>query len=244
MSNEKILAELSKPFHPSAVEWKPGATAKDGTKAMALAYVDVRGYQNRLDDLLGLAWSVTYTTWADRIICHLTIDGVTRSATGEADAQDAKNGMAGSVAEAMAFKRACASFGLGRYLYDLPDQWAEFDPQRKQFTEQAKAKLAATLMTHYKRSLGVSEPEPQRHPQPDSADVTLMHLRTLCNELGEELYGDAWPNVAKRNVAKLAKGSTGIDELTPDQLQTMITGLGKIKASRATIAEAADKVPA
>ena len=34
-------------------------------------------------------------------------------------------------AVAQSFKRACASFGLGRYLYSLPRLWAEYDPQKK-----------------------------------------------------------------------------------------------------------------
>lgn len=55
----EILQELRKPFHPSHVTWKPGSVNKDQTKALALAYADLRAYQNRLDEVCGLAWSVT-----------------------------------------------------------------------------------------------------------------------------------------------------------------------------------------
>lgn len=53
------------------VYWKPGSVSKDGTKALALPYATFRAYQQRLDTLCGLEWSVTYTPWSDRIICHL-----------------------------------------------------------------------------------------------------------------------------------------------------------------------------
>lgn len=150
---QAILKELSKPFHPSHVTWKPGVFNREKTKALALAYADLRAYQNRLDEVCGLDWSVSYTPWGDRIVCHLTICGVTRSSTGEPDSQSEKSEIAGTAAEAQAFKRACAMFGLGRYLYNLPTVWAEFDSERRQFTEQGKARLSGIIVQHYRRSV-------------------------------------------------------------------------------------------
>src|SRR5215471_6764843 len=49
----QIHAKLCKPFPLWAVEVKPGATTKDKTRAMAMAYVDARSYQTRLDRLAG-----------------------------------------------------------------------------------------------------------------------------------------------------------------------------------------------
>jgi len=135
-----LLDQLSLPFPPSAITWKPGA-AKDN-KCMAMAYADLRAYQERLDEVCGLDWSVRYASWGDsRIMCELTICGVTRASTGEYDAQDAKNNMGGTVAEAQAFKRAAATFGLGRYLYDLPSVWVEFDPANKRITKAGNDEL-------------------------------------------------------------------------------------------------------
>lgn len=117
MSNNnmnQILDELSKPFHPSRIAWRPGALTGKKDKALALAYADLRAYQNRLDEVCGMDWSVSYTPWSERIICHLTINGITRSSTGEADSDAERSEIAGTSAEAQAFKRACAMFGLGR----------------------------------------------------------------------------------------------------------------------------------
>jgi len=149
----ETLQELRKPFHPSHVTWKPGMLSKDQGKALALAYADLRAYQNRLDEVCGMDWSVTYTPWGERIVCHLTIQGVTRSSSGEPDSQSERSEIAGTAAEAQAFKRACAMFGLGRYLYNLPSVWVEYDLNTKHFTEKAKAKLESIIVQHYRRTI-------------------------------------------------------------------------------------------
>lgn len=38
-----VLAELSKPFHPAHIIWRPGALTGKKDKALALAYADLRG---------------------------------------------------------------------------------------------------------------------------------------------------------------------------------------------------------
>jgi hypothetical protein len=38
---------------------------------------------------------------------------------------------AATEAYSQAFRRACAQFGLGRYLYDLPKAWVPYDPQKR-----------------------------------------------------------------------------------------------------------------
>ncbi len=149
----EILSELSKPFHPSRVTWRPGALTAQKDKALALAYGDLRAYQDRLDEVCGMDWSVSYTPWGDRIICHLTIGDVTRSSTGEPDSESERSEIAGTAAEAQAFKRAGAMFGLGRYLYNLPTVWVDYDAEQKRFTDKAKMRLNGIIATHYQRFL-------------------------------------------------------------------------------------------
>lgn len=139
-----VAVELRKPFRPNQVYWKPGSINDERTLALALVYADLRAYQNRLDEVCGMDWSVTYTPWGDRIVCHLTINGITRSSTGEQNGDDSP--------EVVAFRRACAMFGLGRYLYNLPSLWVEYDPQSRSFTERAKARLDMVVGQHYKRT--------------------------------------------------------------------------------------------
>lgn len=148
-----ILTELNKPFHPSRVTWRPKALTGMKDKALAETHVDVRAYQNRLDETCGMDWSVSYLPWDDRIICHLTIGGVTRSSTGEADNDAERECRGAAAAEEQAFKRACAMFGLGRYLYNLPTVWMEYDVEQERFTEKAKVRLHGVITQHYQRFL-------------------------------------------------------------------------------------------
>lgn len=146
---DHVLQQLSKPFSVAQISWLPGATTKDKSKCLAMAYADLRAYQNRLDELCGLNWAVSYTPWGERVICHLTINGVTRSSTGEADG----GGNAGTSAEAQAFKRACAMFGLGRYLYDLPSVWVEYDDGKRAITDVAIVQLNQRYVAWYEKTL-------------------------------------------------------------------------------------------
>ena len=136
MEWQQVLEELAQPFPTEKVQWRAGATTRDKKRAQALAYVEARDYEDRLNELLQGDWSVTFKPWGDtRLICELTVMGVTRASTGEFEG-DKKNAIAeGTVAEAQAFKRACVKFGLGRYLYDIPVQWIDYDSEKGRLME-------------------------------------------------------------------------------------------------------------
>jgi len=152
---DELQKQLSVPFAPGAITWKPGATKEN--KCMALAYADLRAYQDRLDELCGMEWGVEYQPWGDgRIIARLTIGGVTRASTGEMNSQEESAGNGGTVAEAQAFKRAAAMFGLGRYLYELPSLWVEYDAQKKRITEAGQAELDSRYKAWYAKRMAAT----------------------------------------------------------------------------------------
>lgn len=202
-----LLDDLRKPFHPSQITWKPGAVK--GERAMAMAYADLRAYMNRLDEVCGSDWSVAYEPWGnDRIICKLTICGVTRSSTGEMDAQDEKGGMGGTVAEAQAMKRAAAMFGLGRYLYNLPSGWADYDPATKKFTEKAKAKLMGILVQHYRRATdakgempAIYDEQAQEATGEDKTELGTPPHQRLWG-IGKSVFGPDWDMARAWLIAK------------------------------------------
>lgn len=232
---EGILTELRRPFHPSAIYWKPQSITKDGAKGMALAYADLRAYQNRLDEVCGLDWSVTYTPWGERIVCHLTISGVTRSSTGESDTQSERSEIGGTSAEAQAFKRACAMFGLGRYLYTLPSTWVEMDG--KQFSAAAKAKLAGIIATHYRREMD-KEPEPVTVATEESDE----DLRKLFDNAGAELYGEQWEQVRKHNAERISGGKTSdASQLDSAAVRKLLQGMNNLKSKRKPLTVAVGK---
>jgi len=251
MTND-ILTKLSAPFHPSRITWKPGALTGKKDKALALAYADLRAYQSRLDEVCGMNWSLSYTPWGDRIICHLTINGVTRSATGEADSQSERSGIAGTAAEAQAAKRACAMFGLGRYLYHLPSLWVEYDAANQRFTEKAKGRLQGMIAQHYQRWLdgqggdidagdeGSADDRSDDSGPSGGAEAVSRETTSAgsasdaakLEELGKELYGEQWAHVKAHNIKRLTGEETA--PLTSEQIATLMNGLKKLKQQRQT----------
>jgi hypothetical protein len=192
----ETLKELRKPFHPSQVTWRPGAVNAEGTKALGLAYADLRAYQNRLDEVCGLDWSVNYTPWGERIICHLTISGITRSSTGEPDSQSERSEIAGTATEAQAFKRACAMFGLGRYLYTMPSIWVEYSRESRYFTERGKARLEMIVANHYRRASeeSASGAETPLTVEPGAPEVEMTPVNGAAVEQPGPTPASAAPN--------------------------------------------------
>ena len=244
---EAILAELAKPFDPAAVEFKPGAVAKNEARALALAYVDSREYMNRLD-AADPTWSDAYEVLeGSTVICRLTVAGVTRTDLGRKDEAD-ENSL--TAAAAQAFKRACTKFGLGRYLYALPQVWAEFDPQRKRFTPAAFDTLRAMLVQPSKTARlpggNGHHPEPPSNgngsggvkPEPTNgnggqqpavpaktkpAGVSAAGWPVAAKDLAQRFACYRRENGAPDNYAILcAAGRAGIDILTDDNLSAVI----------------------
>jgi hypothetical protein len=137
-----IARQLALPFTPSEVRYKPGAIS--GTRALALAYVDARVVQTRLDAVLGLdGWSDSYLPLPSgsvvcRLRCRIGKRWIARSDVGGPSAQD-DEGDRTKAAFSDALKRAAVKFGVGRYLYQLPPQWYAWDAQRKRFASPPSA---------------------------------------------------------------------------------------------------------
>lgn len=119
------FAQLSAPFAPEAIHWRAQTVTSNGDKALALAYLDARDVQDRLDAVCGPAnWRDSYVeTPKGRTICTLEVrvDGewIGKSdGAGDTDVEGEK----GSISDAL--KRAAVKWGIGRYLYDLGNVWA------------------------------------------------------------------------------------------------------------------------
>lgn len=130
--SKDIQYMLSQPFAASSISWRAGATNKNKTpdkkpsKCIALAYIDARDVMRRLDDVFGMQWECHYTHADKKTICEIRVlvDGVWISranGAGDSDIEAEK----GAISDA--FKRAAVMFGIGRYLYDLPNVWVECD---------------------------------------------------------------------------------------------------------------------
>ena len=128
--------ELCRPFEASQISWRLGATnAKKNkeqninngcpSKGIALAYITARDVMMRLDEVVGpFNWETHMSEIAgtSAVSLTLTIDGqkITRTDTaGQTDVEGEKG------AASTSLRRAAAQFGIGRYLYKLPNVWVD-----------------------------------------------------------------------------------------------------------------------
>lgn len=124
-----ITSALKAPFDPKIIHWRVGATSKDKTQGIALAYVDSRDVMKRLDDVCGDDWQVEYPfEGCCRIGIKIGGEWLWRSnGAGETDVEGEK----GRYSDA--FKRAAVLWGVGRYLYYLKNQWVPIKPAGRSY---------------------------------------------------------------------------------------------------------------
>ena len=122
MNMEEILKELKSPFPYEDIDWKVQVTNKDKTQGMAVAYLDSRAIQKRLDEAVGaMNWTNEFMLWQDKAqICGIGLYDAERGTwvmkydgAENTDIEPVKGGLSDS------FKRAAVLWGIGRYLYDM-----------------------------------------------------------------------------------------------------------------------------
>lgn len=134
----ELMAKLTAPFPRDAVRFKPAVVS--GNRAMAIAYVDARVIQDRLDEVLGvLNWQDEYEFLEDgSVVCRLKLridnEWITKMDVGGPSEQP-DEGDRKKAAVSDALKRAAVKFGIGRYLYRLPTTWVEYDPKKKRIVK-------------------------------------------------------------------------------------------------------------
>lgn len=125
MESKEMLEALKAPFDPRLIHWRVGATTKDKDKGIALAYINARDVMKRLDDVCGLNWQAEYP-FEGCCRIGLKVDGEwiwRTNGAGETDVEGEK----GRYSDA--FKRAAVLWGIGRYLYYLPNVWVPLKAQ-------------------------------------------------------------------------------------------------------------------
>jgi len=136
MDKDKMYARLKAPFKASKVSWRVGSMSyhdqakKEPKAAIALAYLDARDVMNRLDEVFGLNWQCRYSHADKKTVCEIgvLVDDVwiwRANGAGDSDIEAEKGALSD------AFKRAAVLFGIGQYLYDLPNEWHEVDAYKR-----------------------------------------------------------------------------------------------------------------
>jgi hypothetical protein len=120
-----VLTQLKRPFDPSLVKWRVGATTADKSKGIALAYIDARDVMKRLDEVCGVSgWQKRLTPFQNGFVCEIDVwDHEKKMWTTRSDVAGLTKVEPEKGGASDAFKRAGANWGIGRYLYYLPNEW-------------------------------------------------------------------------------------------------------------------------
>lgn len=146
-----LLKDLAAPFDPKRISWRVGSTTQAKDKGMALAYIDSRDVQDRLDTVCGAGgWQCRYPHAGQKTVCEIgvKIDGEwvwKADGAGDSDVEAEKGALSD------AFKRAAVKWGIGRYLYDLDSPWVQIVQKGKSYV------IAETEMARLHKILPASK---------------------------------------------------------------------------------------
>ncbi len=124
-----LAQKLQAPFAESDIEWRIArAGLKNGKPwGSCLAYIDARAVQDRLDEVFGPeGWKDEYVHIGSKgVMCRLSLrvgsDWITKeNGADETEVEAFKGGIS------KALVRVAATWGIGRYLYKMTDNWAVF----------------------------------------------------------------------------------------------------------------------
>lgn len=136
---EKIEKQLAAEFPPEDIEWRIGVTNNEKNRGLALPYVTNRAIMKRLDAVFGpFGWRNFFKTWQDGAqLCGIGVrvvfeDGriewvIKWDGAPNSEIEPIKGGLSD------AMKRAAVQWGIGRYLYELPEVWVDIEPRGKSY---------------------------------------------------------------------------------------------------------------
>ncbi len=138
MTGNSILEALAQPMDDNEIEWKVQTVTRNNQgdlNALIVPYVQARAIQSRLDKVCGLLWQTKYRELSifekPAIECTISIfhNNVWISRCDAAEATQYES-VKGGYSDAL--KRAAVQFGIGRFLYSLPQHWVSITSNRPQ----------------------------------------------------------------------------------------------------------------
>lgn len=134
----KFAEKLQAPFEAEDIEWKPqtaGIRGDGKAYVLAVPYITNRAIQKKLDEVFGVfGWENAYKATEDGkgYLCGITvIDGEKRVTRWDGAENTNIEPLKGGLSNSM--KRAAVQLGIGRYLYQLPEFWAQCVPTDKSY---------------------------------------------------------------------------------------------------------------
>ncbi len=153
MKEQEMMIEFQKPFAANEVEWRAQRCGVSNGKpwAMVLCYLTNRAIMNRLDAVAGIAnWKNEFVKWGEKsTLCGISIriggEWVTKwDGAAETDIEAVKGGFSDSM------KRAAVQWGMGRYLYNLTENFAQCTLERQNGPEWNKAQTQDRQTIYWK----------------------------------------------------------------------------------------------
>lgn len=191
---EDLEKKLKAPFPVENLHWRMGNLNGKKDKALMLVYVDARDVMDRLDEVCGLNWQDDYKEVNGRIVCTITIDGISKSdGAGDTSFEAEKGGLSD------AFKRCAVKWGIGRYLYDASkyNTWVAYSEERKwTLYEDNKEQLDKVA-----RMLSGLEKTPAEKAKETRAENKAEAMET--NEICKKTV--AWLETLKRELSDVEK---------------------------------------
>jgi hypothetical protein len=228
MNQLEIMEKLKAPFSPLEIEWRVGSTNRDKTKGLAVAYVTNRAIQNRLDEVFGcFGWENEFKEWRGTSqLCGISVlhegDWITKW-----DGADDSNKEAtkGGLSDAM--KRAAYQWGIGRYLYELPQTWKPITKKGNSYVLTDRPTLPKWALPENVEDKPDEKPQEDKEPKKDNLEEIkrLMNkaLKTHGKDVAEEcireyLITNKIPHTSKIPEDKLNEFERYIDDYTSTNL--------------------------
>jgi hypothetical protein len=120
-SFKEAAAHLRRPFTAGATRWKiQQQSGNPPTRGMVVSFIDARLVVERFNLVVPHLWWDEYERLdGKRLLCRLTVDGITRQDVGQGPEASSKDAFSD------ALKRAAVKFGIGVSLYALRQTWLD-----------------------------------------------------------------------------------------------------------------------
>lgn len=210
-----LLEQLAEPFEVSEVKFK--AQVVRGNRALAVAYVDARVVEDRLDKVFGVGgWQDAYTVLPNgSVMCVLRVkigdEWIEKSDVGSISEQpDEGDRLKAAFSDAL--KRAAVKLGIGRYLYRLPQQWCDYDANSRQIKQSPKLPEWAYPKGAKKPKAPASQPS-QLPAAPKVEQNGNGHTK------GDAYEGDKSPNLTAKEWKEICEAAAQHTELDRKSFQ-------------------------
>lgn len=232
---DQLTDQLRKPFSPDLIKFLPKTPQQREGKwfCLALPYADKRVYEDRLNRLAPGQWQtppITALVAGNKLIVFSTVIlcGIAHTDIGEAflesrsrkgETREEEN--TATDAYAQAFKRACAQFGLGRYLYNLPKVWLPYDPEKRLIALSSNDLRETAERLYRKAGLLPANPEQGKPAAPSSQPPGAGHVASTRAAAPAPASPSASPAPASPPVHSAEE-----KYITPDELAWVRKALG------------------